>query len=130
MKFEFPAPPSAKLLGWEFEDIDLERGWIKIRFLARSEFLNPAGTVQGGILSAMIDDTMGPLLFAMSGGKSVPSTIDLHVHFLKPVLEGPVTVEAEVTQMGKTIAFVEGRLFNAQGDLAARGVSSCRIKAA
>jgi len=129
MAFEFPAPPSAKLLGWELEGLDLERGWIKVRFLARPEFLNPAGTVQGGLLGAMIDDTMGPLLFAMSKGQNVPSTTDLHIHFLKPVLQGPVTVEAEVTQMGKTIAFVEGRLYNAQGELAARGVSSCRVKA-
>ena len=37
--------------------------------MARKSFCNPAGFVQGGILSAMLDDTMGPAVFVMTDGK-------------------------------------------------------------
>jgi hypothetical protein len=55
-----PMPPVARLLGWTLLSIDPERGEIRVSFEAKPDFLNPAGTVQGGILSAMLDDTMGP----------------------------------------------------------------------
>jgi uncharacterized protein (TIGR00369 family) len=124
---KIPMPPSARLLGWELQGLDAERGWIKVGFTALPEFINPAGTVQGGILTAMLDDTMGPAVVAHSNGQYFPSTIDLHVHFLKPVRLGPISVEAQITQMGKTIPYLEGKLFNSEGELAARGVSSVRI---
>ena len=120
--------PIRTFLGAEIEAMDAGRGWSKVRFSARPEFLNPAGVVQGGMLCAMIDHTIGPLLVAHSQGRCIPSTIDLHVHFLKPVPLGPVTVEAQVTQMGKTIAYAEAKLYSAGGELAARGVTSCRMK--
>jgi acyl-coenzyme A thioesterase PaaI-like protein len=50
-------PAVARLLGWTLLSIDPERGEIRVRFEAKPDFLNPAGTVQGGILSAMLDDT-------------------------------------------------------------------------
>jgi acyl-coenzyme A thioesterase PaaI-like protein len=63
-----PMPPVARLLGWTLLSIDPERGEIRVRFEAKPDFLNPAGTVQGGILSAMLDDRMGPAAVALLGG--------------------------------------------------------------
>ena len=63
-----PMPPVARLLGWTLLSIDPERGEIRVRFEAKADFLNPAGTLQGGILSAMLDDTMGPAAVALLGG--------------------------------------------------------------
>ena len=59
-----PMPPGARLLGWMLLSVDPERGEIRVRFEAKPDFLNPAGTVQGGILSAMLDYTMGPAAVA------------------------------------------------------------------
>jgi hypothetical protein len=50
-------PPVAQLLGWTLLSIDPGRGEIRVRFEAKPDFLNPAGTVQGGILSAMNFET-------------------------------------------------------------------------
>jgi acyl-coenzyme A thioesterase PaaI-like protein len=52
--------PCADLLGRRLLGHDEDRGWIKFGFEGKPEFLNPAGRVQGGILTAMLDDTMGP----------------------------------------------------------------------
>ena len=73
-------------------------------FDGRAEFCNPAGFIQGGILSAMLDDTMGPAVFVMTDGRLFTSTISLTVNFLAPAKPGPIIGEARVTQLGKTIA--------------------------
>ena len=62
-------PPSATLLGWHLLDARPGEGWIRIGFEGKREFCNPAGFVQGGILSAMLDETMGPAVFAMTEGR-------------------------------------------------------------
>lgn len=53
----FTAPPSSRLLGWHLLDARPSDGWVRIGFDGKPEFCNPAGFIQGGILSAMLDDT-------------------------------------------------------------------------
>ena len=59
-----PAPPAATLLGFKLLEIDPEQGTLRAQFEAKPEFLNPQGHVQGGLLAAMLDDTLGPALMA------------------------------------------------------------------
>ena len=121
------APPSAKLLGWQLIDARPGEGWIRIAFDGRAEFCNPAGFIQGGILSAMLDDTMGPAVFAMTDGRLFTSTISLTVNFLAPAKPGPIIGEARVTQLGKTIVFVEGKLMTPDNVLLATATTSARL---
>jgi uncharacterized protein (TIGR00369 family) len=123
----FTTPPSAKLLGWHLLDARPKEGWIRIGFDGRKDFCNPAGFVQGGILSAMLDDTMGPAVLVMTEGKLFTSTITMTVNFLAPAKPGPLVAEATVTQLGKTIAFVEGRLMAEDGTLLATASTSARL---
>ena len=122
-----PVPPSSKLLGWHLLDARPGEGWIRIGFDGKKEFCNPAGFVQGGILSAMLDDTMGPAVFTMTEGKLYTATISMTVNFLAPAKPGPITGEATVTQLGKTVAFVEGRLMAADGTVLATASTSARL---
>jgi len=122
-----PVPPSSKLLGWHLLDARPGEGWIRIGFDGKEEFCNPAGFVQGGILSAMLDDTMGPAVFTMTEGKLYTATISMTVNFLAPAKPGPITGEATVTQLGKTVAFVEGRLMAADGTVLATASTSARL---
>ncbi|HEY3791245.1 MAG TPA: PaaI family thioesterase [Bradyrhizobium sp.] len=121
------APPSAKLLGWHLLDARPSEGWIRIGFDGKPEFCNPAGFVQGGLLSAMLDDTMGPAVFIMTEGRLFTSTITMTVNFLAPARPGPIVGEANVTQLGKTIVFVEGRLMAADGTVLATATTSARL---
>jgi uncharacterized protein (TIGR00369 family) len=123
----FPMPPCAKLLGWRLLDARPEEGWIRIGFEGKAEFLNPAGFVQGGILSSMLDDTMGPAVLVMSQGRLYTTTISMTVNFLAPARPGPIIGEARVTQLGKTIAFVEGKLMAEDGTLLATASATERL---
>lgn len=105
-------------------------GWIRVRFEARPEFLNPAGFIQGGFLAAMLDDTMGPAMFIYGDGRVFTPTIDLHVSYLAPARPGPLYGEGRVVQAGNSIAFLEGQLMDLSGVVVARATASARLVAA
>jgi uncharacterized protein (TIGR00369 family) len=123
----FPMPPCAQLLGWRLIDAKPEIGWVQIGFEAKPEFCNPAGFVQGGLLAAMLDDTMGPAVLIKTNGALYTATIDLHVSFLAPARTGPLTGEATVVQIGSTIGFMEGKLTAADGVIVAKATASARL---
>ena len=120
-------PPISKLLGWRLLELKPEEGLIKIGFEAKREFCNPSGFIQGGMLAAMLDDTMGPAAFIMSNGKQYTPTISMNVNFISPGKVGSFVCEAKVVQMGKTIVFVEGRLMDGAGTLVATATSNSRL---
>ena len=122
----FEMPPASKLLGWTLRDVDTKAGTIEIGFTADERFVNPAGTVQGGILAAMLDDTQGPALFAMTDGEVYAPTIDFNVSFVKAARPGRFVGKGRVVSLGKTIVFTEAELFDEAGDLVARGTFSSR----
>jgi uncharacterized protein (TIGR00369 family) len=121
------APPSSKLLGWHLLDARPKQGWVRIGFEGKPAFCNPAGFIQGGILTAMLDDTMGPAVFVMTEGRLYTATISMTVNFLSPAKVGPIVGEANVTQIGKTIAFIEAKLTAEDGTLLAASTASARL---
>jgi uncharacterized protein (TIGR00369 family) len=124
---DFKMPPVAVLLGWKLIDINAEEKRIKLGFDAKAEFLNPVGNIQGGILAAMLDDTMGPLVVAATNRESFGTTIDLNVSFIRPVKPGPITATAQITGMGARVAFMEGKLFDANERLCARATATALL---
>jgi len=120
-------PPVAKLLGWQVLDARPAEGWLKLRFDGKPDFCNPAGFIQGGMLSAMLDDTMGPAVLVMSEGRLYTTTISMTVNFLSPAKPGPIIAEARVTQLGKTVAFVEAKLMTEDGTVLATATASERL---
>ena len=122
-----PAPSCATLLGWHLLDARPDEGWIRIGFEGKREFCNPAGFVQGGILSAMLDDTMGPAVFIKTDGRLFTATISMTVNFLSPAKPGPIIGEAKVVQIGKSVAFVEGKLLAEDGTVLATATTNARL---
>ena len=120
-------PAVSELIGWTFRDWDPESAVIEVGFTGKPEFCNPLGFVQGGMLTTMMDDTMGPAALAASGGTKVCQSIDLHTHFLSPVRPGPITVRARVVKMGRRTGFLEAELFDESGKLCARATSSANL---
>ena len=118
------APPAAALLGWELVSEDPGAGTIEIAFHPDARMLNSRGSVQGGFVAAMLDDTMGPALVSQSGGTVMPSSIDLNVSFVRPVLPGRVVGRGRVVKAGRTVVFLEAELFDDGGKLLARATSS------
>ena len=122
-----PKPPCSQLLGWRLLEHDETRGWIRVGFDGKAEFLNPAGRLQGGILTAMLDDTMGPAVLVKSGGALYPSTINMNISFLSAANPGPLACEGEVLRLGKSVGFVAGQLMDEDGRVLARATASVML---
>lgn len=123
----FPAPPCAETLGWELIAADPATGAVQVAFAARPAFCNPGGNVQGGFIAAMLDDTLGPTVLMKTDGAAYCATIDLSVRFLAPARPGRLVGEGRLTQLGRTIAFLEGELRDGDGRIVATATASARV---
>ena len=110
-----PLPPAPATLGWELVEEWPEEGRIEIAFHPNATMLNARGTVQGGFVAAMLDDTMGPALVSMTGGKEAPVTMGMNVTFIRPVAAERVIGRGKVVDRTKGTAFLEAQLFDMAG---------------
>jgi molybdopterin converting factor subunit 1 len=104
-----------------------ESGHVRMEFRATEEFLNPAGIVQGGFLTAMLDDTMGPAAIAQLGPGHFTPTLELKVSFLRPARPGRFVCDGRVVHMGRSVAFLEGSLADEEGNVVATATATARV---
>lgn len=122
-----PRPPCAETLGWELIAEYPEDARIEIAFHPDGGMLNPRGTIQGGFVAAMLDDTMGPALVAASGDTEAPVSLDMNVTFIRPAMLGRLIGKGRVVSRTKNTAFLEAELFDAEGVLLARATSTAKV---
>ena len=91
-----PQPSCAAFLGYEFLSVDHEARSMRVRFQGTDKMLNPRGGVQGGFLTAMLDDAMGSMIVVLTKGRKGPASVDIHTQYLRPAAPGPLTCDAEV----------------------------------
>lgn len=114
--------PSALWLKGFLENV--EEGMAEISYIVRKEMTNPLGTIQGGVMAALIDDTMGMAFFSLSQ-KNLFTTTNLNVNYLYGAKEGEkVIVKAKVVRIGKKIANVECKVSNENGDIICTATSN------
>ncbi|MEL6830343.1 MAG: PaaI family thioesterase [Pseudomonadota bacterium] len=118
---------SSKTLGFELMMLDMKQLETRIKFEGKPQFTNPAGYVQGGYLSAMMDDAIGMLATLKMEGRAFPSTIDLHSTFLRPVRVGRIEVVARLRNVGRQVIFASADLYDSRGKEAARASASLAV---
>jgi molybdopterin converting factor subunit 1 len=118
-------PGYVDLLG--MRPLSAEPGHVRMEFVASEQFLNPAGVVQGGFITAMLDDTMGPAAIAQLGPGHFAPTLELKVSFLRPVGPGRLVADGRVVHMGKSVAFLEGTLADEDGNMVAKASATARV---
>lgn len=121
-------PPAAALLGWRLLGIDPDEGTIEVSFEASDRFLNPAGVIQGGLLAAMLDDTLGPALVATLEPTQFAPTLDLHVQYLRPAYPGRLVGHGWIKRRAKDVAFLAGELSDDRGRVLACASATAQIQ--
>ncbi|MDX3969198.1 MAG: PaaI family thioesterase [Bradyrhizobium sp.] len=124
---EFPQAPITKLLGWKFLDFDAAAQVIRVEMQARPEFINPAGVIHGGMLAAMLDETLSPALAATLGPGEFAPTLEIKVNFISPAKLGRVLGTGRIVSRGRSICFMEGQLHDEQGNLLATASATSKI---
>ena len=119
--------PITQMLGGQIQDLNLEAGTLTTRYLAPESFMNPARQVQGGMLSAMLDDVTAVLVTATLGPGEYCATLSLNTSFLASATPGVLTGKASFDRKGKSICYVRGEIW--QGDsLVASAVAVCMVR--
>lgn len=118
--------PASELIGLQVLEADQSKGHIRTRFDASGNLLNAMGYVQGGMLTAMLDDTLSLAGTVASGFERLMLTHELKTCYLKPVSAGHLFGEGRVVQMGKSLAFLEGELRDEENALIATATATAR----
>ena len=96
----------------------------RITFPVTDLLRNPQGALHGGVMATAMDISMGHLVAKVAGPGA---TIEMKVQFLRPVMAGTVTVEGSFTRRGRSLSFMESKLFGADGKLAAHATATWKM---
>lgn len=111
--------PTGNLLGQRMLEVRAEEGFVAIEFEARPEFCNPMGTVQGGFVAAMLDDAAAIAAIVKARRRIAMPTLEFKVTFYAAARPGKLRAEGRCIRLGRTIAFMESKLFDSSGKLLA-----------
>jgi uncharacterized protein (TIGR00369 family) len=92
------------------EVVSREDGSARVRFEAREDHLNPAGTLHGGVLATLVDTAMGQAVRSATGDDDVPATSQLTVTYLRPGRTGPLEVTARVRTRGEHLTVCDAEV--------------------
>jgi len=111
MDGELPLPNVALTLGASIIETAPEKGAIVMTYEGKPEFTNPVGNIQGGMLAAMLDDTMAIALLATLGENEFAPTLELKINFISPAKIGKLTGRGKVLSKGSRVGVIEGELW-------------------
>jgi len=114
--------PFAKLLGIELES--QEPGHAVLSMNIREDHKQNHGVVHGGGVAALIDSAMALAIMPMLGENERTTTVDLTIHYLRPLTEGTARASARVVRAGRRVITVSAELFDHQEKLAATAIST------
>ena len=117
-------PQSSQTLGYDVRRIDQAAMEVEIAFVGKPEFCNPMGQIQGGFLTAMLDECMSVAGVVASGVSASISSLEIKTSYLRPAVPGPLRGVGRVVKWGRTIAFLEGELYDGEGRMVARANST------
>ena len=103
---------------FNFKLISYSQGKLELEGEFNDFSLNPDGSVQGGMMTAMLDDVTSLLIIIETKGRVYPASTDLHTMHHRPLIKGKVKAKASIIKKGKKIATSRGELFDGKGQLA------------
>lgn len=114
-------PTGSQTLGFRMLSVSQEKKEVEVAFDARADLLcNPMGQIQGGYVCAMLDEAMSVAGMVASGMTCVVPTLEMKTSFLKPAMPGPLKGVGRVIRFGRTVAFLEGELYDGEDRLLAK----------
>jgi uncharacterized protein (TIGR00369 family) len=119
------APPSSRTLGFRMVAVSQAAMTVEAAFDAKAELLaNPMGQIQGGYVTAMLDEVMSVACMVASKMTCVAPTLEMKTSFLRPAMPGELKAIGRVVKWGRTVAFTEGEIYDAAGRLLAKATGT------
>jgi acyl-CoA thioesterase len=114
--------PFAKLLGIQLESV--VAGHAVLVLPIREELKQNNAIVHGGAIASLIDSAMAFAIIPLLAEEERTTTVDLTIHYLRPLVEGVAKASARVVRAGRRIIVVSADVLDHQDRLAATAVST------
>lgn len=114
-------------LGFEYlptDAADAEKEVCRITFPVTDLVRNPQGSLHGGAMATVMDISMGHLVNKVAGPGA---TIEMKIQFMRPITEGRATAEGRFVRRGRSLAFMESRVFGPDGKIAALATATWKM---
>lgn len=113
----FDAVPYARLLGIEL--VSAARGEATLALEAREELMRMGAIMHGGALASLLDTAAAFAAISLQETSERTVTIDLNMHFLRPVSAGRVEARARVLREGRRVLIITAEATDPSGKLIA-----------
>ncbi|MBI1262044.1 MAG: hotdog fold thioesterase [Rhizobiales bacterium] len=121
------APPHVKALRlYDGRLTILAPGRIRYDWPVNPDFMNPVA-VFGGYLATLADQTCSFALMTQLADDQNFTTVDLQMHFFRPVMSGNLACEGQVLNLSRTQAYVEAVFTNDEGKMVLKAHATERL---
>ncbi|HSU25838.1 MAG TPA: PaaI family thioesterase [Pyrinomonadaceae bacterium] len=114
--------PFAQLIGMRLVDLKLDEAVLSVEM--RDDLRQPSGVLHGGVTATLIDTAMAFAVRTRLEPTAATATIDLTIHYLRPLVDGKAICTGKVIRAGKRIFTVSADVYNDEGKLIATGLST------
>jgi uncharacterized protein (TIGR00369 family) len=120
-------PPIAETL--QIDLVEVSEGRAVFAGTPGIHAYNPLGVVHGGYAATLLDSACGCAVHASLSAEQAYTTLELKVAYHRALRSttGLVRAEGKVLSVGKRVAFAEGRLTDAAGQLYASATSTLLV---
>ena len=118
----FEAVPFAHFLGIRLGA--LKRGEATLHLELRDELRRNNGVAHGGVAASLADTAAAFAILTVIEPGQTTTTVDLTIHYLRPLLRGQATAKARVVRLGRRIITISVEVFDETETLAATALTS------
>ncbi len=121
----FAPSPFVQMIGAKFEE--WREGYVRMSLVVEEKHTNPNGVMHGGVLTTLMDETLGAVVASVRGMdvmRAAPhATVEMNVSFLAGARPGDeIIVEGRALKVGRSVAFGEAEARRrGSDDLIAKG---------
>ena len=114
--------PFAQLLGIKVDS--MEPGHAVLSLEMRDDLKRNGGIAHGGVAASLIDSAMAMAIEPLLAENQSTTTVDLTIHYLRPLSDGVARASARVVRAGRRVITVSAELFDHNDKLAATAIST------
>jgi len=118
----FQAVPFARFLGIELGE--MKRGQATLHLEMRDELRRNNGVAHGGVVASLADTAAAFAILTLLEPHETTTTIDLTIHYLRPLLTGRATANARVLRAGRRLLVISVEVVDEAQALAATVLTS------
>ena len=118
----FEKIPFVHLLGIELGE--LSRGQATMHLEMRDELRRNNGVAHGGAIASLVDTAAAFAILTLLEPDETTTTIDLTIHYLRPLIKGRATANARVLRAGRRIIVISIEVLDEGKAVAATALTS------